>query len=169
MDGLSRVGLMAVELLGVDWSQRDRDGVGVCVETRLGSLATDVRFLETLSPSVFTYTLPSTVMGEVCIRHRLRGPVLCLLPGGDAEGCRAMEVAAEWLGRGEATSCLALVCEAVDKKIAGRLSLADDPAPCGWQSAAVLLSRAGVGGPEARPGTGTVWGQARRLCGRPTG
>lgn len=168
MDGLSRIGLMAVELLGVDWSQRDRDGVGVCVETRWGSLATDVRFLETLSPSVFTYTLPSTVMGEVCIRHRLRGPVLCLLPGSEAEGSRALEAAAEWLRRGEATGCLGLVCEAVDKRIAGKVSLTDDSAACGWQAAAWLLGRTEGLGHEARFGTGTVRDQLRRLCGRPS-
>jgi hypothetical protein len=168
MDGLSRIGLMAVELLGVDWSLRDRDGVGVCVETRLGSLATDVRFLETLSPSVFTYTLPSTVIGEICIRHRLRGPVLCLLPGAEAGGSRGVEAAGEWLRRSEATSCLVLIGEAVDKKIAGRLSLTDDSAACGWQAAALLLGRAQSTGCESPWGTGTVRDQVRRLCGRPT-
>jgi 3-oxoacyl-(acyl-carrier-protein) synthase len=166
MDGLSRIGLMAVELLAVDWSREDRDGVGVCVETRLGSVATDVRFLETASPSVFTYTLPSTVIGEMCIRHRLRGPVLCLQPGGSAEGGRAIEAAGDWLRDGEATGCLCLACEGVDKKIAGRLSLTDDAAPGGWHAAALFLGRAsGVGRGLA---SGSVRDQARRLCGRPT-
>jgi hypothetical protein len=166
LDGLSRVGLMAVELLDVDWSRLERERVGVCVETRLGSLATDVRFLETLSPSVFTYTLPSTVIGEICIRHRLKGPVLCLLPAQEADG-RAIEAAVEWLRRGEAAACVCLACEAVDKKVAGLSPLADDPAARGWQAAALLFSRPAGSGRESPLGAGTLRDLARRLCGRP--
>jgi len=166
MDGLSRVGLAAVELLEVDWSRWQRERVGVCVETRLGSLATDVRFLETLSPSVFTYTLPSTVIGEICIRHRLKGPVLCVVPGVDAAG-QAIAAATEWLRRGEAVACVGLACEAVDKKVARLLPLADDPAARGWQAGALLLSRPSGSGRESRPAGGTLMELARRLCDRP--
>ena len=166
LDGLSRVGLMAVELLDVDWSRFERARVGVCVETRLGSLATDVRFLETLSPSVFTYTLPSTVIGEICIRHRLKGPVLCLLPAQEAGG-RAIEAAVEWLRQGEAATCICLTCEAVDKKVAGLLPLADDPAVRGSQAGALLLSRPAGSGHEFRLEGATLMELVRRLCGRP--
>ena len=167
LDGLSRVGLMAVELLAVDWSRLERERVGVCVESRLGSLATDVRFLETLSPSVFTYTLPSIVIGEVCIRHRLKGPVLCLMPGADAGG-RALEAAWEWLRFGEAAACVCLACEAVDKKVAGLLPLADDSAARGWQAGALLLSQSEGPTREFPHSAGTLMGLARRLCGQLT-
>ena len=166
LDGLSRVGLMAVELLAVDWSRLERERVGVCVESRFGSLATDVRFLETVSPSVFTYTLPSTVIGEVCIRHRLKGPVLCLIPGEEAGG-RAIDAAVEWLRRGEAAACLCLACEAVDKKVAGLLPLADDSAARGWQAAALLLGGPEGAGRRSPLGAGTLMHLARRLCGQP--
>ena len=103
MDGLSRLGLMAVELLGVEFA--DKDEVGVCLETNGGSVAADRQFLRTLSPSVFTYTLPSTAIGEICIRHRLRGPVLCLM-GVNGDGRQALEQAQSWLQTGEVKSCL---------------------------------------------------------------
>lgn len=82
MDLMCRLGLIAAELLDAGFETRapgERERIGVCVETRVGSLVTDLQFLQTPRPSLFTYTLPSTVMGEVCIRHRLQGPVLCLL------------------------------------------------------------------------------------------
>jgi hypothetical protein len=82
MDLMSRLGLMAVELLDASLESMPgdhRDRVGVCLETCAGSLATDLRFLHTPRASLFAYTLPSTVIGEICIRYHLRGPVLCLL------------------------------------------------------------------------------------------
>jgi len=109
MDGLSRLVLMAVELLGVEFA--DKDEVGVCLETNGGSVAADRQFLCTLSPSVFTYTLPSTAIGEICIRHRLRGPVLCLM-GVNGEGREALGQAQAWLRAGEARSCLCLYADA---------------------------------------------------------
>ncbi|HVM60829.1 MAG TPA: hypothetical protein VMV72_08180 [Verrucomicrobiae bacterium] len=109
MDGLSRLALMAVESLGVEFENRDE--VGVCLETRYGSLGADRQFLRTLSPSVFSYTLPSTAVGEICIRHKLRGPVLCLLTE-SGDGRQALEHGQAWLMSGEATSCLCLCADA---------------------------------------------------------
>ncbi len=109
MDGLSRLGLMAVELLGVELT--DKDDTGVCLETNGGSVVADRQFLHSCSPNVFTYTLPSTAIGEICIRHRLRGPVLCLM-GVNGEGQEALEQAQAWLHAGEARSCLCLYADA---------------------------------------------------------
>jgi len=109
MDALSRLGLMAVEMLGVEFA--DKDEVGVVLETRCGSLLADRQFLRTLSPSVFTYTLPSTAIGEICIRHKLRGPVLCLLTE-TGDGRQALERAQAWLRSGDVKSCLCLYADA---------------------------------------------------------
>ena len=79
MDFMCRLGLLAAELLdaGLDaMPEARRNQIGVCVETFTGSLDTDVRFLQTPRPSLFAYTLPSTIVGEVCIHYRLKGPVL---------------------------------------------------------------------------------------------
>ena len=109
MDALCRLGLMAVELLGVEFA--DKDEVGVVLETRSGSLLADRQFWQTRSPSVFSYTLPSTAIGEICIRHKLRGPVLCLMSV-TGDGRQALEQAQSWLCAGEARSCLCLYADA---------------------------------------------------------
>jgi hypothetical protein len=62
--------------------------------TSTGCLTADLRFEAGLQqaagiePAVFPYTLPSTCLGEIAIRHGLRGPTLCLSvpPGGEWEG-----------------------------------------------------------------------------------
>ena len=134
MDALSRLGLMAVELLGVDFvalPEGERDNIGVCMETRCGCLATDRRFLETFSPNVFAYTLPSTAIGEICIRHRLRGPVLCLMTGDD-NARPALDEAVAWLEAGTVSGCICLSCDA--------LKSPETNEPC-IVAAAVFLSR----------------------------
>lgn len=145
MDGLSRLGLMAVELLGVEFE--DKDDVGVCLETRCGSVAADRQFLRTLSPSVFTYTLPSTAMGEICIRHHLRGPVLCLMSV-NGDGREALGQAQAWLRAGEARSCLCLYADATG----------DAPARAG----AIYLAR----GTKVLPCGVSLYELCRQLCDR---
>jgi 3-oxoacyl-(acyl-carrier-protein) synthase len=120
MDALSRLALMAVELLGAAFAERD--AVGVVLETQTGSLLADRQFLRTRSPSVFTYTLPSTAIGEICIRHKLRGPVLCLLTE-TGDGRQALAQAQVWLQTGEATSCLCLCADAPGDRPAEAVAL----------------------------------------------
>jgi 3-oxoacyl-(acyl-carrier-protein) synthase len=122
MDALSRLALMAVEALGVEF--QDKDEVGVVLETHYGSLLADRQFLRTNSPSVFTYTLPSTAIGEICIRHKLRGPVLCLMTE-TGDGRQALEQAQAWLATGEVKSCLCLCADAsgAGPAVAGALYL----------------------------------------------
>jgi 3-oxoacyl-(acyl-carrier-protein) synthase len=142
MDLMSRLGLMAAELLDAGLqclAPEQRDRIGVCVETCAGSLATDLRFLQTPRASIFTYTLPSTVIGEICIRYHLRGPVLCLVtPPGPEQG--SLAEAAHWLDQEDAAACLCVGSEAVEPESANLL-------PQGfcrpqWQACAVLLGQA---------------------------
>jgi hypothetical protein len=142
MDLLSRLGLIAVELLGAGFEKMEpaqRDAMGVCVETRSGCLATDVRFLQMPLASTFAYTLPSTVVGEICIRHRFRGPVMCLLPAPGQGG--SVETALGWLGRGEAGTCVCVSCDLWDKKIAASVLSPYDGSDGGWQGCAVCIGR----------------------------
>jgi hypothetical protein len=142
MDLMSRLGLMAVELLDADLgclTPERRDRIGVCLETCAGSLATDLRFLQTPRASIFAYTLPSTVIGEICIRYHLRGPVLCLVTSPGPEQSSLAE-AAYWLDQGDAEACLCVGSEAVERESAGLL-------PEGfclpqWHACAVLLGNA---------------------------
>lgn len=79
MDNLSRLGFAAAELLlqGWDGAAYDPEEVAVVLSNANSSLDTDYRYTGTTkeipSPSVFVYTLPNIVIGEICIRHRFKG------------------------------------------------------------------------------------------------
>jgi hypothetical protein len=136
--------------------------VGVCVETRSGSVVTDWRFLRMPLASTFAYTLPSTVVGEICIRHRFRGPVMCLLPGSGQAG--SLETALGWLKHGQAEACVCVACDFVNKEVAARLPLPDDTPLGGWQGCAVLVGRS-AGHDRRYPWhTGRLASIAQALC-----
>jgi len=141
MDLMSRLGLIATELLeaGLDLLPPERrERIGVCVETCAGSLATDVRFLRTPKPTLFTYTLPSTVIGEICIHYRLKGPVLCLVSE-DVSGRQAIDEAVDWLQQGDADACLCLGCEVIDREVPELLAWPTQLPAVGWHAGALLL------------------------------
>lgn len=79
MDNLSRLGFAAAELLlqGGNAESYQPEEVAVVLSNANSSLDTDYRYIETTkdipSPSVFVYTLPNILIGEICIRHRLKG------------------------------------------------------------------------------------------------
>jgi 3-oxoacyl-(acyl-carrier-protein) synthase len=167
MDFMCRLGLLAAELLAAGFDTMTparRERVGVCVETFTGSLDTDVRFARTPRPSLFAYTLPSTLIGEVCIRYRLMGPVLCLVAPQPAAGQGLVE-AAEWIRQGDADACLCLSCEALDREAAA--ALPENLRPVGWHAAALLLGKPD-GAPRERPfAPGSVPEIALNLCRQP--
>jgi len=165
MDWLSRLGLMAVELLDAQFETRDAQDLeqtGVCVETAAGCLTSDAEFLRLPRPTVFSYTLPSTVIGEICIRHHFKGPMLCLMSSGNSTRV-ALDEAAAWLREGSAKSCLCVGCEAVSPDAAALLpqGLALENT---WQACAVLLGRKSGAPREQLPGKGTLTEAGRRLC-----
>jgi len=169
MDFMCRLGLMAAELLAAGFEAMPgarRDRTGVCVETFTGSLDTDVRFLQLPRPSLFAYTLPSTVIGEICIRYRLRGPVLCLVSP-DTRGSQALAEAADWLRQDDADACLCLSCEALDRGIAAALPAQLQPRR--WHAAALLVGGSAGGLREKPFATGSLVEICQRLCSRSAG
>ncbi len=95
MDGLCRLGFVASELLlraeGKPRFTGD-DNRAVVLFNRTSSAASDRRYLDTLdspdgcfpSPSVFVYTLPNIVTGEIAIRNGYHGETsFYILPGKD--------------------------------------------------------------------------------------
>ena len=126
MDALCKVAVAAVETMGVDFSgmsESDRSRVGVCLGTYAGCVGTDVAYWRSRnhvggpSPALFAYTLPSTAVGEICIRNRLTGPNMSLMLGRDGDA-DVLREAADMIMRGEAYGCLCLACEAVDEPAA---------------------------------------------------
>lgn len=102
MDPLSRLGFVATELLlaaekasGQEQEQKpetDRSDRAVVFFNRSSSVVTDRHYLQTIvrpddyfpSPSLFVYTLPNIVTGEIAIRHHYHGETsFYLLPSRD--------------------------------------------------------------------------------------
>lgn len=81
MDGLSKLGFLASEMLFKDEKVRftPREDIALIGFNRSSSLDTDRNYQETIqdannyfpSPSVFVYTLPNIVAGEIAIRNHL--------------------------------------------------------------------------------------------------
>ena len=74
MDNLSKLGYLGVELL-TNGNIQDKETALVFANSA-SSLETDMAYAQTMekfpSPSLFVYTLPNIMLGEISIRHRLR-------------------------------------------------------------------------------------------------
>jgi hypothetical protein len=84
MDNLSKLGFLSAEMLLRNSGVLNKYGseeIGVVVTNSSSSLDTDYDYQELIrdksnyfpSPSVFVYTLPNILIGEICIRHRIKG------------------------------------------------------------------------------------------------
>jgi hypothetical protein len=80
MDAISKLGLLASEVLLKDdfkIEQYKAEDVGIVLSNANSSLDTDLKYFETTkemaSPALFVYTLPNIVIGEISIKHKLKG------------------------------------------------------------------------------------------------
>jgi len=83
MDSLSKLGFLASELVFKvsDIKKYREDKIGVIMSNSSSSLDTDIVYQNSIndrsnyfpSPSVFVYTLPNIVIGEICIKSRIKG------------------------------------------------------------------------------------------------
>ena len=80
MNALSQLGIVSAEVLLKDRilaKEYEPSKIGIVLSNANSSLDTDIDYLETIkeipSPSLFVYTLPNIVTGEICIRHRIKG------------------------------------------------------------------------------------------------
>ena len=81
MDLLSKLGIVAGELLVGNEEESALADLGIVMANRSSSLQIDEDFAKTIrneenffpSPSLFVYTLPNIVIGEICIRHKIKG------------------------------------------------------------------------------------------------
>ncbi|SDS58345.1 hypothetical protein SAMN05216490_1418 [Mucilaginibacter mallensis] len=80
MDNLSKLGWLAAEVLLKDDFQKDDyqpEDTCVILANANSSLDDDIKYLESIkdvaSPSLFVYTLPNIVIGEICIRNHFKG------------------------------------------------------------------------------------------------
>ena len=80
MDNLSKLGFLACEKLLMDGTISKEylpEEVGVILSNANSSLDADLKYYETVkdiaSPALFVYTLPNIVIGEICIRNKIKG------------------------------------------------------------------------------------------------
>jgi hypothetical protein len=80
MDHLAKLGWLASEILlkeSFDANTYQPEQTGLILCNANASLDTDIKYLATTneiaSPSVFVYTLPNIMTGEICIRNRFKG------------------------------------------------------------------------------------------------
>ena len=80
MDNLSKLGWLTAELAlqnSINKEDYEAEDVGIILANANSSLDDDLKYYDTVgdvaSPSLFVYTLPNIVMGEISIRHRFKG------------------------------------------------------------------------------------------------
>ena len=84
MDNLSKLGFLSAEILlqGIDILQKyPGEEIGIILGNASSSLESDEKHQESIrdrnnyfpSPSVFVYTLPNIMAGEIAIRHKIKG------------------------------------------------------------------------------------------------
>jgi hypothetical protein len=80
MDNLSKLGWLASEILLKDSFKSNNyspQSIGIVLSNKNSSLDADLKYYQSVndiaSPSLFVYTLPNIVIGEICIRHNFKG------------------------------------------------------------------------------------------------
>lgn len=83
MDEISKLGMVAAEVLLMDEPHKafSEEEIGVVLSNAHSTIVTDINHWDTVknddaffpSPAVFVYTLPNIMIGEICIKHRLKG------------------------------------------------------------------------------------------------
>ncbi|MCA8974194.1 MAG: hypothetical protein KDC98_05700 [Planctomycetes bacterium] len=93
LDRQCRTLVLAAEATGLDGLLLPelRQRTALITETAVGSIEVDLRYTRSLAKDLveaaaFPYTLPSTCLGEVALRHGLRGPTNCLSVEADQRG-----------------------------------------------------------------------------------
>lgn len=84
MDSLSKLAFVASEILLKNTAISENyntDEIGVIIENRASSLSTDLKYQKSFedktnyfpNPSLFVYTLPNIMIGEICIKNNFKG------------------------------------------------------------------------------------------------
>ena len=109
MDKLCKLGFLAVEyLLAGNPSCRPDESTAIVLCNSSGSLDSDLAHLQNAeqpSPAVFVYTLPNIMIGEIAIRHGIKGETAFFICEHDDDTI-AQQYAAVLLANNMASSCI---------------------------------------------------------------
>jgi 3-oxoacyl-(acyl-carrier-protein) synthase len=135
LDPASRMLVLACEAAGLDrvLGAEQRENTALVVATTIGCLDADRQFAQS-----FPYTLPSTCLGEVALRHGLRGISICLSVAPGETGTAVAE-AVRLLAAGETATAVVAVVDV----------LRGEPATC--EATAVLLAHPRLALPPVAP------------------
>ena len=80
MDALSKLGILCAEQILTDENTSNlcsKEKIAIVLSNKNSSLQTDTAYSKTMndfpSPSLFVYTLPNIVTGEIAIKHKITG------------------------------------------------------------------------------------------------
>lgn len=127
LNGTTRALVLAAEACGLGefLAPEARDETALVIETAHGCLEVDLKFARTLDQgiahaAIFPYTLQSTCLGDVALRHGLRGPTLSLSiePGDEGE---ALWEAGRILAAGGPSYAVAGCVDVFDETLHGSL------------------------------------------------
>lgn len=87
MDELCKLSFLAAEILTPHIHGAESDEVALVVGNNHSSISSDIKHYNAIanrnnyfpSPSVFVYTLPNIMLGEICIRHKFTGENSCFM------------------------------------------------------------------------------------------
>ena len=124
MDKLCKLGFLAVEyLLAGNPACRIDESTAIVLSNSSGSLDSDLAHLQNIeqpSPAIFVYTLPSTVIGEIAIRHGIKGETAFFVCE-HADDPVTQQYAANLLANGTANSCITGWVEYTDEQYLARM------------------------------------------------
>ena len=113
MDDMSKMGYLGAEYLlsGIDADDDTRRDMAIIIANKSASLDTDIAYIRQMeagqaSPAKFVYTLPNIVIGEICIRHKIKGESLfVIMPNRDDDRLRHFATKALDLSRAKMMIC----------------------------------------------------------------
>lgn len=144
LDRISRSLVLATAAAGVDGllTAAERNATALLAESCVGCLEIDRRYTsslagEVIEAAIFPYTLPSTSLGEVALRHQLRGPTISISVGPDNAGASLRE-AERMMAAGEVRHAVAASVDVLDVAAPGL--------PAGIRAVVAVLAAASVDG-----------------------
>jgi len=179
LDALSKAAMAATEMIGISelMGADIASETGITLGTKDGCLGTDIDFRanaierDVSNPRLFAYTLPSTVCGDLAIRHGFQGANACYMSEND-NGVLALAEGFYLVESGELQGCLCLEVDALFEESASaanefKMNLDTDR----FSAYAFLLMNTDVaaGSPLGEfaftPGEDCKMGSLRELCG----